>query len=72
MYKENIDYIKKLVQDRSPAYGVLSFTSDTFDFMKSAMSERKLTSEEREYFAEAMSEIVNNLYKIDLLLDSEN
>lgn len=72
MYKKNVDYIQRLIHENSPAFGILSFTTNTLDLMKQSMAERELSEDEREFFNQAMQEMLDGLYKMDLLLDSAN
>lgn len=69
MYKENIDLILNLVNAGNPEYGILSFTSDTLDAMKSALAQTRLGEPERQDFDKSMKKIVAGLRDLDQVLD---
>jgi hypothetical protein len=69
MIKENIDLIQSLVKNRKSMYGILSFTSDTFEIIKSNVYDIDLSEEEQVIFNKAMKSILKGMYEIDSLLN---
>ncbi len=69
MITENIDLIKELVKNKSPMYGILSFTSDSFEAIKSNVYETDLTEQDRIAFDNAMKLIIKGMYELDNLFE---
>lgn len=69
MVTENIDLIKSLVKNKNPMYGILSFTSDTFETIKSNVYETDMSDDDRIIFENAMKSIIKGMYELDSLFD---